>query len=120
MTSSPNNHPLLVVLTGPSGVGKDAVFSGMRELRNSYYFVTTTTTRAQRPDEIDGLDYNFLSEPAFRKKIAQNEFLEWAKVYGNLYGVPKNEVSGAMKSGRDVILKTDVQGVGNLKTLAPE
>lgn len=112
--------PLLVVLTGPSGVGKDAVFSRMRELGRSYHFAVTATTRPKRDREVDGDDYIFLSEAQLREMIDHEELIEWAEVYGNLYGVPKTQVRDALREGNDVIVKTDVQGVRNIRKVAPE
>lgn len=120
MARSTDMVPLLVVLTGPSGVGKDAVFSRMRELGRSYHFAVTATTRPKRDREVDGDDYIFLSEAQLREMIDHEELIEWAEVYGNLYGVPKTQVRDALREGNDVIVKTDVQGVRNIRKVAPE
>ncbi len=112
--------PLLIVLSGPSGVGKDAVLSRMRELDRPYHFTVTATTRPQRQGERDGVDYTFLSEPRFRQMIRDEQLLEWAEVYGNLYGVPKAQVTDALGNGRDAIIKADVQGAATIRKLAPE
>jgi guanylate kinase len=110
----------LVVLSGPSGVGKDAVLERMKERRlPGLKFVTTVTTRTQRPREIDGRDYHFTSQAAFKKLIDQNELLEWAEVYGNFYGVPKAAVRAALNNGQDVVVKVDVQGAASIKKIAP-
>ena len=85
--------PMLIVLSGPSGVGKDAVLSRMKGQDRPYYYAVTATTRAQRKNEINGKDYIFISENEFRDMIGEDELLEWAEVYGNLYGVPKTQVS---------------------------
>ena len=113
-------RPLLVVLTGPSGVGKDAVLSRMRELGKPYHFTVTATTRPQRPTERDGLDYIFVSKEVFHQMVERVELLEWAEVYGNLYGVPKAQVVEAFNRGDDVIIKADVQGAATIKKLAPD
>ena len=110
---------MLMVLSGPSGVGKDAVLSRIRELGYSQHIVVTATTRTMRPTEKDGVDYIFLDQGAFDKKVADNEFLEWAEVYGNCYGVPKDQVREAISSGQDVIIKADVQGAATIKKLNP-
>lgn len=120
MHSANKAKPLLVILSGPSGVGKDAVFSRMKQLARPFHYPVTATTRPPRPTEQNGVDYHFLSKEEFDQKIAQNQFLEWAEVYGNYYGVPKEEVEPALKRGQDVIVKVDVQGAATLKRLLPE
>jgi len=110
---------MMMVLSGPSGVGKDAVLSRIRELGYSQHIVVTATTRTIRPTEKDGVDYIFLDQDTFDKKVADNEFLEWAEVYGNCYGVPKDQVTEAISSGQDVIIKADVQGAATIKKLNP-
>ena len=112
-------QPMMMVLSGPSGVGKDAVLSRIRELGYSQHIVVTATTRTIRPTEKDGVDYIFLDQDTFDKKVADNEFLEWAEVYGNCYGVPKDQVTEAISSGQDVIIKADVQGAATIKKLNP-
>ena len=109
----------MMVLSGPSGVCKDAVLSRIRELGYSQHIVVTATTRTIRPTEKDGVDYIFLDQDTFDKKVADNEFLEWAEVYGNCYGVPKDQVREAISSGQDVIIKADVQGAATIKKLNP-
>ena len=117
--SKSTDAPLLIVLSGPSGVGKDAVLSKMRTLRRPYHFTVTATTRAQRPGEQDGVDYIFLEKAVFQQMIERDEFLEWAEVYGNLYGVPRAQVTNALDHGSDVIIKADVQGAATIRTMAP-
>ncbi|MEN8613937.1 guanylate kinase [Dehalogenimonas sp. THU2] len=116
----PAPSPVLVVLSGPSGVGKDAVLARMKENRLPLQYVTTVTTRAQRPGEQDGLDYHFSSREEFKKLLDQDELLEWAEVYGNFYGVPKAPVRESLKQGRDVVVKVDVQGAASIKKIAPD
>ncbi|WP_226846788.1 guanylate kinase [Dehalogenimonas etheniformans] len=119
--SPPRPAPVLLILSGPSGVGKDAVLERMKERRlPGLKFITTITTRSQRPREIDGKDYRFTTQAEFKKAIAQNELLEWAEVYGNFYGVPKSAVREALRHGSDVIVKVDVQGAASIKKIAPE
>ncbi|XUX00493.1 MAG: guanylate kinase [Dehalogenimonas sp.] len=119
--SPPRPAPVLLILSGPSGVGKDAVLERMKERRLlGLKFVTTITTRSQRPREIDGKDYHFTTQAEFKKLIARNELLEWAEVYGNFYGVPKSAVREALRQGSDVIVKVDVQGAASIKKIAPE
>ncbi len=116
----PEPSPLLIVLSGPSGVGKDAVLHRMRELGEPLHFAVTATSRPQRPGEKDGIDYHFIAEARFQGGVSEGEFLEWAQVYGNWYGVPKEEVRGALHQGSDVIVKVDVQGAATIKGLAPQ
>lgn len=111
--------PLLVILSGPSGVGKDAALMRMRELGFPFHFVVTATDRPQRPGEIPGVDYHFLSTAEFERMIEAHEFIEWAKVYGQLKGIPKAEIRDALRSHKDVILRIDVQGAATVRALAP-
>ena len=112
--------PLLIVLSGPSGVGKDAALNALKLLDRPWHFVVTATTRPQRPGEQDGIDYIFLETAAFLEMKEQDELLECAQVYGNWYGVPRSQVSQGLKDGKDVILKVDVQGADTVRKLAPE
>lgn len=114
------NSPLLIVLSGPSGVGKDAVLSKMRAEGEKYHFTVTATTRTRRISERDKVDYIFHSVESFRSMIEKNELIEWAEVYGNFYGVPRDQVREAMGIGKDVIMKIDVQGAESIKKIAPE
>ena len=117
---SPLSPPLLIVLSGPSGVGKDAALSDLKGLDRDWHFVVTATTRPQRPSERDGVDYEFLDTQTFLRMKEQGEFLECAEVYGRWYGVPRSQVRRALEAGRDVILKVDVQGAETIRGLAPE
>ena len=110
--------PLLIVLSGPSGVGKDAALNALKLLDRPWHFVVTATTRPQRPGEQDGIDYIFLETAAFLEMKEQDELLECAQVYGNWYGVPRSQVSQGLKEGKDVILKVDVQGADTVRKLA--
>jgi len=116
----PAAGPLLLVLSGPSGVGKDAVLSRMRELDYPLAYITTVTTRPQRAGERDNIDYHFISTGKFQEMIDRREFLEWATVYGNRYGVPKKPVKQALDGGRDTVVKVDVQGAVTLKNILPQ
>ena len=111
--------PLLVVLSGPSGVGKDAALAELKELDRRWHFVVTATTRPQRPGERDGVDYIFLNTGTFSAMKDRDEFLECAQVYGRWYGVPRSQVLQAFQEGKDVILKIDVQGAETVRRLAP-
>jgi guanylate kinase len=112
--------PLLLVLSGPSGAGKDAVLSRMKELKVPLEFMVTVTTRRRRPEEKDDIAYHFISEGNFKKMIEAKELLEWANVYGNWYGVPEKPVKQALDIGRDVILKVDIQGADTIKKILPQ
>ncbi|MDP2937100.1 MAG: guanylate kinase [Dehalococcoidia bacterium] len=111
---------LLVILSGPSGVGKDAILARMKELGLPFHYVVTVTTRPQRYGEIDGQDYYFVSLPEFMGLKDGSKLLEWAKVYGNYYGVPRDQVRKALEQGQDVITKLDIQGASTLKRLVPQ
>lgn len=113
-------RPLLIVISGPSGVGKDAILNGMRVLQQPLHFAVTATTRPQRPGETDGTDYHFVTADRFREMISGGELVEWANVYGNLYGVPKRQVDQALAEGLDVVVKVDVQGAASIKEIVPE
>ena len=113
-------HPLLIVVSGPSGVGKDAAINRMKELGYPLHFVITATTRPRRPNEVHGRDYFFLSEEEFARMLEQDELLEHAIVYGDHKGIPKRQVRQAMASGQDVIMRVDVQGAATVRRLVPE
>ena len=117
--SSPS-PPLLVVLSGPSGVGKDAVLNELRKLQRPWHFAVTATTRPMRPGEVAGVDYIFLEPEAFTRMMERDEFIECAEVYGRWYGVPRSQARDALRMGRDVILKVDVQGAATIREMAPE
>ena len=112
--------PLLIVLSGPSGVGKDAVLARMKGSDYPLKYITTLTTRPRRPNERDEIDYHFVSMERFQDMIANNELLEWANVYGNYYGVPKDEVKQALDKGQDIMVKVDVQGAATIKKILPQ
>ena len=113
-------YPLLVVLSGPSGVGKDSILMRMRDVGFPFHFVVTATSRPMRPGERPGYDYHFHTAAEFEAMIAAGELLEWANVYGHYKGIPKSEIRDALASGRDVILRIDVQGAKTIRSLAPE
>ena len=111
---------LVIVLSGPSGVGKDAVLEKLMALGKPLYFVITATTRPQRPGEKDSVNHIFVNHIRFQELVKQGEFLEYAEVYGNWYGVPKAQVEIALNKGIDVIIRTDVQGAATIKKKLPE
>jgi len=113
-------HPLLIVLSGPSGVGKDSVLRGLKERGLPFRFVPTMNTRPRRPDEVDGVDYFFVTTEQFITMLEQGELLEHAMVYGDYKGIPKGPVREALASGQDVILRVDVQGAATIRAKAAE
>ncbi|MCX6020173.1 MAG: guanylate kinase [Chloroflexi bacterium] len=115
----PPPGPLVVILTGPSGVGKDAVLERMRRPDASRHFVITATTRPPREGERDGEHYHFFTVERFEELRRQGQFLESASVYGNLYGVPRWEIAGPLSTGADVLMRTDVQGAATLRSAVP-
>ena len=116
----PSAPPLLIILSGPSGVGKDAALNELRRLARPWHFAETATTRPMRPGEKQGEPYLFLDDDSFTEHVKSGELLEYAQVYGNWYGVPKAPVRAALAKGLDVIVKVDVQGAATIRTLAPE
>jgi len=111
---------LLIVLSGPSGVGKDAVLAELEEIRQNVRRCVTTTTRPRRDYEQDGVDYTFVGVEEFQRRIEQGDFLEYAEVHGHLYGTPKQWVELNRAQGGDVVLKIDVQGGLAVKRVVPE
>jgi len=114
------SKPLFIVLSGPSGAGKDAVLSRLRKSGYPVEFITTVTTRPQRAREKNNVDYHFVSRESFQRMIENKELLEWANVYGNWYGVPKQPVKQALDKGRDIIVKVDIQGAATIKKILPQ
>ena len=112
--------PLLVVISGPSGAGKDALIQCMREQSLPFHFVVTATTRPKRPDEVDGENYIFVSMSEFADMIERQELLEYAIVYGDYKGIPKRQVRDALASGKDVVMRLDVQGAGTVRRMAAD
>jgi guanylate kinase len=112
--------PLLIVLSGLSGAGKDTLLEKLRNSGLPFYFSVSATTRAPRPAEKEGYDYHFVSKEQFQEMINANEFLEWANVYGNFYGRPKEPIRQALQQGQDVIVRIDVQGAAAYKKLLPQ
>jgi guanylate kinase len=116
----PNPNPLLIVISGPSGGGKDAALLRMKERGLPFHFVVTVTTRPRRVGEVHGQDYWFVSKDEFARMIEADEFMEYAMVYGDYKGIPKKEVRDALASGKDAVLRLDVQGAETIRKLAPE
>ena len=113
---------LLVIVSGPSGVGKDSVIEALRNgPRNpDFHYVVTCTTRPRRSYEVDGVHYRFLTAEAFAALREAGELLEANEVHGNWYGTPRNDVRDALQAGHDVILKIDVQGAAEVKQRVPD
>jgi guanylate kinase len=110
----------LIVISGPSGVGKDSVLSQLKQMDHPFHFVVTANTRTRRPDEVEGRDYHFVSVSEFAEMIEKGELLEYAVVYGDYKGIPKQQVREALASGQDVIMRLDVQGAMTIRRLVPE
>jgi guanylate kinase len=113
-------QPLVLVISGTSGIGKDAVIKGMKNRNLPMHFVITATSRPPRADEKDGVDYFFYSREEFEQRIANGEFIEHALVYQDYKGIPRIQVEEALKCGKDVILKLDVQGAATIRRLYPQ
>ncbi len=106
---------ILIVLTGPSGVGKDTVLRELFALDPTLAYCVSYTTRPPRPGEIDGVSYWFVDEATFRSMIDRDEFFEWSTVYGELKGRTFDSVDKAMASGKDTVIKIDVQGAEKIR-----
>ncbi len=113
-------QPLLIVISGPSGVGKDAVVRTLQRREAALHFVVTATSRKIRENEVNGVDYIFVSEQEFERMIDNNELLEYAVVYDQYKGIPKSQIRDALQSGKDVIMRVDVQGAATIRKLCPE
>ncbi len=116
----PARPALLVVVSGPSGVGKDAALKQMRERNYPFHFLVTCTTRPKRAEEVDGRDYHFITKEQFAEMEARGEFLEHAIVYGYDYGNSRREVREALGRGQDVIMRIDVQGAATIRRTVPD
>ena len=120
-TSVCTPYPVLVLISGPSAVGKDTIARGIIAKRpDDFYFVVTATTRKPRDGEIDGYDYTFVSHNEFARMIEHDEMLEYAVVYNDYKGVPKQQIQDALESGKNVIMRVDVQGAATVRELLPE
>lgn len=117
---SPKPEPLLIIISGPSGAGKDSVILRIKEMNLPIHFVVTATTRPARPEERQGVDYFFLSHDEFMRMIDNDELLEYAIVYNEYKGIPKEQVQRALISGKDVVLRIDVQGAATIRRICPD
>ncbi len=113
-------EPLLIVISGPSGVGKDSVVFEMKDRGLPFHFVVTATTRPPREGEVHGVDYYFFPKGEFADMIEKDELLEYAFVYNDYKGIPKFQVREALASGQDVVMRLDVQGAATIRDLYPE
>jgi guanylate kinase len=113
-------QPLLLVLSGPSGAGKDAVLARLKQLDLSLEYIVTVTTRPRRRNEQDNVHYCFVSTERFRQMKDAGELLEYAQVYGNWYGVPRQPVKKALDEGQNAMLKVDIQGAATIKKVLPQ
>jgi guanylate kinase len=120
VSTNGDGTPLLVVVSGPSGVGKDAVLLELRKAHPEIFIAVTATTRPQRPGETDGHDYIFVTPARFQSLLERDELLEHAEVYGRFYGVPKAPLRQALADGLDAIVKVDVQGAATIREIAPD
>jgi len=116
---APPQQPVVLIVSGPSGVGKDAVVRLLLQRRPALRFVVTATTRPKRPGEVHGVDYLFLQRSEFDALLAKDELLEHALVYGEYKGIPKAQVRDALALGCDVVLRLDVQGAAKMRSLLP-
>lgn len=113
-------QPLLIVISGPSGVGKDSVIRGLKRCGLPLHVVITATTRAPRENEVDGRDYFFLSIEEFKKRRDEGWFAEHARVYADFKGIPRHQIEEALASGKDVVARVDVQGAKTLRAQYPQ
>lgn len=113
-------QPLSIVISGTSGVGKDSVLTELKKRKTPLHFVVTVNTRAPRKGEVEGVDYYFISKERFFEMVKNGELLEHARVYDDYKGIPKFEVERALASGKDTILRVDVQGAETIRKLYPQ
>ena len=111
---------LLILISGPSGTGKGTVCDLLRQKHPEIPYSISATTRQPRPGEQDGVNYYFYTKEKFREMIDQGQLLEWAEVYGNFYGTPKQKVLDRLDAGEDILLEIDTQGALNVMKVMPE
>ncbi|MBL06577.1 MAG: guanylate kinase [Chloroflexi bacterium] len=114
-----NQGPKIFLISGPSGVGKDSIIEELRNIFKDFHFVVTAVTRTKRNAEIDGVNHFFVSEQKFQEMIENDELIEWSKVYGNYYGVPKIQIDEPISKNHSVLLRVDVQGAEKIKSKIP-
>ncbi|NLZ52253.1 MAG: guanylate kinase [Thermoanaerobacteraceae bacterium] len=111
---------MLIVVSGPSGVGKGTLCNILINRVENLFLSISATTRLPRVGEIDGQNYIFMSHEVFEEKIRKGDFLEWARVYNNYYGTPKDMVYQQLREGKDVVLEIDIQGAAQVKKNHPQ
>lgn len=114
------HQPILIIISGPSGVGKGVIVKELLKIESNLFFSISATTRKKRDNEVEGKDYFFFSQDEFQKKIDNDEFMEWAIVHGNYYGTLKSKVQHFLNYQLDVLLDIDVQGAEKIKILIPD
>ncbi|OGC41492.1 guanylate kinase [candidate division WOR-3 bacterium RBG_13_43_14] len=112
-----SNKGRVIVISGPSGVGKSTICNIILKKRNDLWFSISTTSRVQRKGEQQNREYIFISKSSFLEQIKQNRFLEYAEVHGNLYGTPREPLEKVLEGGKNVLLDIDVQGAQKIMTL---
>jgi guanylate kinase len=115
-TKESPSHGRLIVLTGPSGVGKGTLMQELLKRHPELYYSVSATTRSPRPGEINGQNYYFISRSKFEQLVAQGEFLEWAEFAGNYYGTPREAVLNQVQSGKLVVLEIELEGARQIRT----
>ena len=120
MSDQKKKKGTLIVLSGPSGVGKSTVIAELLSERKDIYFSVSFTTRQPRPGEVDGVNYNFVTRPEFERMIRDNELLEYAEYVGNYYGTSLKVIRDRLDQGQDVLLDIEVQGAATVKAKCPE
>lgn len=116
MSSEPGPRGLLFVVSAPSGTGKTTVVDRLMEQATGLHRSRSYTSRPARPGEVDGVDYNFVSRQQFEAMVSDGRFLEWADIFGNLYGTGREATSAALAAGKDVVLTIDVQGARQVRS----
>lgn len=115
-----NKKGILIVISGPSGAGKGTICKALLEKRDDLHISVSCTTRQPRNGEVDGVNYHFMTKEEFKKGIVNDDFLEYAEVYGNFYGTPKTGVQELLDEGKNVILEIDIQGALKVKETMEE
>lgn len=115
-----NEKGVLIILSGPSGSGKDTVLDCLTNMNDSFKVSISMTTRAIRDNEVDGVNYYFTDRAFFEKQIKDNQMLEYAEYAGNYYGTPKAAVDRMLNEGKNVVLKIEVQGAAKIRRLYPD